>query len=1031
MPVLKNNKAKLRGSWRRSTAIGLALAPFVVGPIAPTPTMAEDKIVVTGSRILQSADAASQPVVQIDADAIALSGTATSLGNWLNDLPALGSNFSTAHSSRFVGTVGYNFLDLRDLGENRTLVLVDGKRHVAQDPGAAAVDINTIPTDLIERVEITTGGASAVYGADAVTGVVNLILKDEFEGLKLRGQWGRGGGDAFDTYFMSATAGARFDDDRGGAILSVEHSIREFLDGGEPENSTSIRGRTIECTPAVQARFGVPAGFDECAVGPGAGLGGFSVGGTFSAIGSPLWPGLVAPIDPDNDGVTQSNIPIYTFTQQGEVVLQNTSNLVSDFECFDCDFVDLVDVTPIQPRVERFNVNARFTYEIAPFATAYLDAKFVETDSFQEGQPSFDFLFTSLPIFADNHFATPSLQQFFFDAATPVIFVQRFNLDLGRRGEENETRTRRFVAGFEGEYDNPLFGETWTYDASFNYGRSKRTLVALNNRLNLNWFAAIDAVTAPGGGAECRVTQQLRDGLPLFLADGATLVSEELAANCVPVNIVGFNQITEEGEAFVNIDSVRTDINRQKVWSAHTGGPIFDVPAGAVDLVVGAEYRKEESSTTPAPEDAAGLTFGNQIQPQSGSFDVVEGFAEIRIPVLRDQQFAERLDVSAAVRYGDYSTIGGATAFKADALYQPVAGLAIRGGYSRAIRAPNINELFAPLEQTFVVATDPCSESEIVALEMAGTVEGAALAALRRTNCAALGRPDNFESLADDVALAGEIGGNPELLEERAHTWTIGAAFSPRAVQGLSLSLDYWNIHLDGGVGASPAQEILDLCVQSATGVDNQFCDQISRDPAFFEITNIRQVDLNFASIEAAGLDYEVSYQLDLNDAARALFGESDCDWGAITTRVLGTHYLKQVEYPFASAPDDPESFRGELGTPKNLFNADVVYRRGGVGLSYGLRFLGDQLIVDDEAFAANPTAQYPFRTGRAYYHDLALQFDIKQVARAQIGVDNLTNVLPADFLGVGTGVSASERAGSSIYDNIGRFVYAGIELGF
>ena len=969
--------------------------------------VSEDTIVVTGSRIARSGFDAPQPLTVIDAEAIALSGTATNIGNFLNELPALGSTFTTANSTRFIGTGGGSFLDLRDLGTARTLVLVDGKRHISQAPGTSAVDVNTIPTDLIERVEVITGGASAIYGADAVTGVVNFIMKDNFEGLTIRGQAGTGMTGAFDDHFFSATGGVNFDDGRGNAVISVEYAERSQVEVNDVDNDLARRGRQIQCTEAAQARFGdefAPPGFDECVVPGPAGLAFISEAGTFFGPGG-----------------------LFSFRPDGEVFAQDISNLTEDLECFDCDFLDLQSFTTLQPRIERLNFSGRLRYDIAEAVSFYVDTRYVNTTTIQAGQPSFDNGAAALIITPDNAFASPSLLDFFADNNLDSIAVTRFNSDLGRRGEENERETYRVVAGFTGDFENPLFGNReWTYDLSYNFGRTSRTLVARNNRLNANWQMAADAVVGPDGRPECRVTQQLRDGEQPTLPNGQ-LADPSVAARCVPANVLGFGNITQDVKDFVLVDSLRTDENQQQVWNAYVSGDILDLPAGPVGFAFGGEYREEESETIPALEDRLGLTFGNQLQIQEGRFDVYEAFAEIRIPVLKDLPFAEFMEVSSAFRFGDYSTVGSNWTYKADAVYSPFEDLTLRGGYSRAIRAPNIGELFGPLDQNFFNVQDPCSESEIAELEGGGTAGGAERAALRRQNCGALGRPDGFESAIDDATLPGVTGGNPDLEEETAITFTIGAIMEPRWVPGLRMSLDYWNIDIENGIGVSPPQEILDLCVEAAGGIDNQFCNQVSRDPGTFEITNIQQVGLNFSAIEAEGVDYEVVYDFNLNDAL-ALFGSDVArNLGDMTFRVVGTHYLEQVEFPFAADPDDPESFRGELGTPKNLFNFNMVHRLNRLTLNYDLRFLGNQLIVDDEDFEDAPNNVFPFETGNAFYHDISARYDLLDEVSIYGGIDNLTNNLPSDFLVSSTGTGAF----SGVFNNIGRFFYIGAELRF
>jgi outer membrane receptor protein involved in Fe transport len=1001
----------------------------------------DDTIVVTGSRIRRSGFDTPQPVTVIDSEAIALSGTASNIGNFLAELPALGSTFTTGNSTRFIGTVGQARLDLRDLGTARTLVLVNGKRHVSQAPGTAVVDVNTIPTDLIERVEVITGGASAIYGADAVTGVVNFILRDDFEGLKFRGQAGTGAQGHFDDWFVSATGGVNFDDGRGNAYLSAEYAVRSSVFARDLDNSIAAGGRTIDCTQAAQDFFGsefVPDDFitngGECTLPANAGISFISNAGTFTngalysaldAAGFPraFEPFFAAPIDPDGDGIFESSIPYFTFLPDGTVVQQDTSNFTPDQECFNCDFLDLRSDTQIQPRIERINFSAGLNYEIRPWAEFYINTKYVNTIAESTGQPTFNNGGGAIRIASDNAFASPSLQQFFTDSGIDEIFLQRFNVDLGLRGEENENNTYRIVTGFRGDYENPLTGNDWTYDLSFNYGSTKRNLVALNNRLNQNFLIATDAVFAPDGSIECRVTQQLRDGEDLTAPDGSA-VDPSVAARCVPANILGFGNISPAAEAFINVDSLRTDQNTQMVWSGFTTGDLFNLPAGPVGFAMGGEYREETSETRPALEDSLGLTFGNVLQNQDGQFDVWEVFGEISVPVLADFPLAEELTLDAAVRYGDYSTIGGATSYKAGATWSPIEDITFRGVYSIAIRAPNIGELFGPLNQTFFTVTDPCSETDIATLEAAGA---AAQAALRRTNCAALGRPAGFESTADDATLPGQQGGNVNLQEERATTYTVGAVMQPRYIPGLQLSADYFNVKIDGGIGVVGAQNILDLCVESPS-INNPFCLNITRDPATFEITNILSSAVNFSALEVEGVDYEMLYSFNTNDLFGLVGMDMGTDLGSTTFRVIGTHYMTNRSFPNPADPTDPESILGELGQPKNTLNFTMVQRVGPFTGNYRVRYESNQLAgLDDEDVLANPFEFFPVNTGRIFTHDVSMRYDITDTIGVTAGINNVTNNLPAKYLVSSTGTGA----GSGAFSNIGRFYYIGAEVTF
>jgi len=441
-----------------------------------------EEVVVTGSRISRNTFVTPAPVTVLDAEAIEVSG-AINIGDLLNELPALGSTFGSQNSDRFIGTAGLNLLDLRRLGAARTLVLVNGQRHVPASIGSSAVDVNSIPSSLIDRVEVITGGASAIYGADAVTGVVNFILKDDYEGFEIKTQTGRSADGGLDRSSVDITAGFNIDDGRGNAVVSLEYSTVGELTAADrgilPTRTVTnpLDGDTVDAQGNV-IHDGIP---DEIIL-QNAGLSIITPGGFFSAGGNN-----------------------YVFDSPNSFRLANPGTNFGSSECGEgCDFLDLTSFVNFSTPQDRYAFNALFNYELYEDHQLKIEGKYVNSQAQGTGQPHFNFF--NLSIAADNAFipglAGGDLAQILADSGTASFNLNRFNLDGGLRAQDNERQTSRVVIGVEGPLTSRL-----DYDVNFIFGRTTSEQLDLANRVNERFFAATDAVIDPATGQiVCRHT---------------------------------------------------------------------------------------------------------------------------------------------------------------------------------------------------------------------------------------------------------------------------------------------------------------------------------------------------------------------------------------------------------------------------------------------------------------------------------------------------------------------------------------------
>ncbi|WP_339143196.1 TonB-dependent receptor domain-containing protein [Pseudoalteromonas galatheae] len=788
-----------------SAAVKLLCVSTVVG--APIQAVsAEEKeietIEVTGSRILREGAIAPSPVSVISGEELINTG-ALNIGEALNKMPSLKPTFGLQNSGRYIGTSGLNILDLRGMGTDRTLVLVNGKRHVASSAGTASVDTNTIPTAWIDRVEVITGGASAVYGADAVTGVVNFILKEDIEGLSVSYTRGEAEHSDYSNDKFSFSYGQSFLNGKGNFGISYEFAQQDrlnaldsdFTNGSYREltnpNQDPTRPDALDNPDQIFYENAGLFALNE----PGA----FNVGGTW-----------------------------YTFNPDGSSRPIQLNGIVDGISCENCEFMNLRKFTEIQPSFDRHIINFKTNYEINDDTRVYFEGKYSKIESEDWGQPSFYYLGSALNITRDNAFLHPTTAKLMDENGLDSIRVNRFNGDIGRRYEINTRETTRFVAGIKG-----VVAEEWDYEVFVNSGETEIERANHNNLVVPNFMAAIDAIDDGSGNVVCRSADARNNG-------------------CIPMDIMGYGRPSQESINYVNTVSVGTStIEQLNVGATITNSAIYELPAGPVGIAFGLEYREEKSESTEDDNAKDGDTFFNALGEDKGKYDVSEVFAETSIPILGDLPLIDTMTVEIAARYADYSTVGDVTTWKVGLDWQVYDDLRFRSTVSEAIRAPNISEIFGAKSQNFFGVDDPCRAKYLN--EISGDKRAA-----RQASCSALGVPVGFDEPYDDSRLPGESSGNRNLSPEESSSYTVGAVFTPSSISGLSFTVDYWNIELEDSISSILAQQILERCVDAAS-IDNQYCALITRDTSG-KITNIKNQVLNISKQEASGVDFELNY---------------------------------------------------------------------------------------------------------------------------------------------------------------------------
>lgn len=956
---------------------GQTALPQAEDVATPTQQPSDDIVVITGSRIARPETSSPNPVTSFSAATLEQSGR-TNLTDFLVQNPALIGSTTSADQSGSTGgfgATGTNLLNLRNLGTDRTLVLVDGRRHVAGLPGSASVDINTIPKDLLERVDVQTGGASAIYGADGVSGVVNFILKRNFEGIRVRGQAGISEDGDAGNRFASITVGKNFADGRGNVALSYEFTDDDRLNsfdrarGGDPLATFSLVRNPDDFpdSPTVYDRILL----NNLRYADSSRDGAVDL----NLDGIPDFTGTGAVYDrgrllPSSGGLTQggSSTPIAGY--QGD----------------------------LQPQNRVHNVNVISSFEFSDAFRVYAQGKYARTESFSVAQPSYDFFTYLAP---DNAYL---IERFGAAGAANGALLSRDNFDLGVRGESTERETWRGVIGAEGR----ITGNA-RYDLSYTYGQTSSTFLSTNYRLADRYFAALDAVRDPvSGQIVCRSTITGGNIDPNNFDGPATTFTPGAGSACRPLNLLGENVASQAALDFINVDLLNSYKVQQHVVSGSISGDfgaLFELPGGPVGFAIGAEYRKEISDFVSDPFLQRGeLADIAQIAPERGSFDVKEVFAELRAPLLSDLPFAHTLEFNAAVRLSDYSTVGNTSTWAFSGIYAPVRDLRIRGTYSQAVRAPNITELFAPTNGTFSFIDDPCDPTNLpegTSFRAANCTATLAAAGLTPAQIAA------FNPVSDPtatVSLPGRVGGNPNLAEETARTWTAGIVLQPSFLRGLTITADWYDIRLENAVRTATAQEIVDLCVDQPT-LDNVYCQSVTRSGTTGYVSDYLVGPQNVAAFETAGLDMSINYAFDAGKIGR------------FNVRLQGNYLDKLTFVPTPGA--DVENSKFTDFVPEYSGNFDLTWTNGPVTLNYGLTYFSKTRRYTEDQLRANPDIADPqyFWYREKWEHDLQASFAVNDRFGFYFGVNNLTDE-KGDVARI-----------AYPYSEIGRYFYAGARI--
>ena len=944
------------------------------------PEQPAGEIVVTGSRIASPSATAASPLQSVGIEQIQQAG-AINVQDVLLQNPAFGTpGVSRTNSSFATQGAGVATVNLRNLGDDRTLVLVHGRRFVAGLPGSSAVDLNVIPTQFLERVDVLTGGASAVYGSDAVAGVVNMIYKTKFEGIQLDGQMGISQyGDGADRQ-VNALVGKNFADGRGNIMLFGGYSKQgtvlkkeRFTEAG----SSAIDRSSASLTPND----------------PEVLLSGFAPQGRYFA----------------GEG---ENRRAFSYRPDGTL-----------FECTDPQTRACVgapgfnrsDFRYLAVPVERYTAAGRANFEVSPALNLFLEGNYAKTkvNTVIEAFPLSSDL-VDIPnggqvaietIVGGVQYRNPFVPDAIFNAATDtngdglrdINFDRRLN-DFGPRTSSSSRELFRFAGGANGKFLEDRFN----YEVYGVYGQTVENQTGNGQYNSLNFTQALNAYRDPTSGQ-------------IVCADPAAR-----AAGCIPANIYGAGALTPAASYLAVPTTLATKVT-QTVGGANVSGKLFSVfGADPVGVSVGTEYRRETSSNVFDLLTQQGLNGNNALPSTRGSFDLIEGFAETIVPLLQDRPFFHSLSVRGAIRVSNYSTIGTTYSYNYGGEWAPIEDVRFRVMQARSVRAPNINELFQPNQQDFPTGlVDPCAGVTAAAtgtLAVNCRAEPGVATNIAQNGAFTVGQ-------ADRQGITSFAGGNPNLQEEKGDSFTAGVVINPRsidALRNLVVTVDYFNIRIKGAITTTPLQFILNQCYNTE---NSDFCSLVVRRAAAQGANSAGSLDevnsspLNSGGIKTSGIDTTVAYRQNLESLGLG---------GTLGMKVSYTHLISGFTVPLPGSERD--YFAGELGASRDRFTTNASYDIDGVGLTMTGTWIS-QASLDDQLTGARPGTNRDFRVRPQFYLDSQLRFQAGDGFEFYVGGSNLLNNKPPFIADIGA--SAGQDTDAGTYDPLGRRYYAGVRINF
>lgn len=978
---MSRNKHAARLAVRHALCAG-ALAALV--GYSPT-TIAQnaddevlEEIITTGTRLSRQDYQAASPITTVDSKLFSDTGAPT-IETVLNTLPQFVPAITSTSNNPSNG--GQANVSLRGLGTSRTLVLLDGRRIVPSNP-TGVVDLNLIPASLIDNVEVITGGASAVYGSDAIAGVVNIKTR-QFVGLEATAHYGETSeGDGKRTS-VGITAGMESDDGRGYAFGTFNWADREeVLQGDREFSSVALNwdGDSFEPLGSSTIRQGRWDAIGSNAPTQAA------IDTYFGALDPAYVPGSVTPTKNfgfNPDGSIFATAPVTNFTGDMDEPLQpvNPANYTYNF----------APPNYLELPLTRKSFFGKAGFELNDATEVFAQAMWANytVDSALASTPA-----TSLYVNPDNPNLDPGVQALLAtrpDAAAPFRLRKRM-IEAGPRLRSVEYDVAQIVAGMNGK----LPGDTsWTWDAYASWGNVKSTETQQGNISRSAWYEL--ALAPDHGASECGTA----------------------------INPFGIESLQPECVGYFTRNAINTESVDQAVMEAFVSGDMFEMPAGTTQAAIGVMYKNDDYAFLPdavltgrttdpyTGSNIVDITGFNAQLPVRGRTDSTEFYGEASFPLLSGKAMAQNLDLTVGARYADHSTAGDMTSYKVEGIWDITDSFTVRGGYQRALRAPNISELFRPATINFptVGLGDPCSNDFD---DPDGNVLGAQDDPRARTLCVTQGIADaNIDAYVfTNTQFQGLSGGNPLLTEESADTYTLGLVMSTQG--GFQGSIDYYEISIEDGVGTIDADVFVERCFDPAFNADfssnNFYCNFFQRDVGTGTIIEALEVDTNIATTELKGIDIQLEYGTE--------FGSSAFDVKFIATNLLN---WKQAQIL-------GEALEEFAGTASSSFDVLPEWKTT-TSFSYAISGFDANLrwrYIDETTDTSYPD----FKLDAVNYLDLTLGYafsgNVMEGLRLRFGITNLTDEDPIIYP-----TDQQMNTDPSTYDVLGRRYFASATYSF
>ena len=956
------------------------------------------ELVVTGSRIPQPNLTSSSPITVVGSQEVALTGT-TRTEELLNQLPSVFAGETSGVSN---GATGIATVNLRGLGPERTLVLIDGRRVMPGDPSYPVTDLNFIPSALIDHVEVLTGGASAVYGSDAIAGVVNFKMLDNFEGIRLDAQVGgyqHNNNNDFTQGLNKAKnypypTGSKWD----GRTTEVTGVIGINAPDGKGNATAYVSYRNIK--QVVQRN----RDYSSCTLQ--------ETGSTFRCGGS----GTTSPTDIISNDLAAQGSSTYQFivdkAGSGRTIRPFAAGDVFNFGPFNY----------YQRPDEQYSAGAFAHYDVNEHLTAYAQLMFMDDNTQGNAAPSGVFGQTfnipcASPLLSAQEVSVLCTSAGLGAADSASLAILRRNVEGGARLDNLRHTDYRLVVGAKGSINSD-----WSYDV---YGQIGRNIYQEEFLNDISLRRVTEALNVDNGGA----------GGAMQCASAAAR-----AEGCVPYDLFSVGGVTPAALNYVSVPGFKEGSTTEFVVNASITGNLANMKSpwanDSLGVNVGTEYRRENLDLRVDTEFASGdLTGqGGPTNSVNGAYQVFELFGEVRAPLIQDMPFAKSLTLELGYRFSDYSSAGSTDTYKIAGDWQPIDDLRFRASYERAVRAPNAVELFTPSGVALLLDDDPCAgpAPEFSASQCANTGVSAS----------------QYGGVAKNPTSQynGLQGGNPNLRPEKADTFSVGGVLTPTFLPGFSVSVDYFNIKVKDYVQRLDANLVLSTCAVSG---DPTLCALVNRAPGTGSLWlgtagYVNAAYTNAGYLKTSGVDVDVNYRMPL----------STVGWengGSLAFRMNGTWLKELVTDPGiphlnAAGVIDATDYdcaglygKGTCGTPnpKWRHNARITWTTPWTGftLSGAWRYVGKVSAygVSSNPFLTGPTNPIDVKIAAQSYFDLSAEMRVKDGLTFHAGVQNIADKEPP-LVGSTWGGTDTRYNGNTypgVYDALGRYAFIGVTADF